>query len=68
MKIGSRVKVTNISEKKKMNSYLPGCENYIATVGKIGTVVYKNYVNTVAIVKFDNGKELPYKISEIEEI
>ena len=68
MKIGSRVKVANLSEKKKMSSYLPGGENYIATTGKTGTVVYKNYDNTVAIVKFDNGKELPYNISEIEEI
>ena len=51
-----------------MSSYLPGGENYIATVGKTGTVVYKNYDNTVAIVKFNNGKELAYNVSEIEEV
>ena len=68
MRIGSKVKVVNLSEKKKMSSYLPGGENYIATVGKTGTVVYKNYDNTVAIVKFNNGKELAYNVSEIEEV
>ena len=68
MKIGSKVKISNLSEKKKMSSYLPGGENYIATIGMTGVIVYKNYDNTVAIVKLKNGKELPYNVSEIEEI
>ena len=68
MRVGSKVRVSNLSNKKKESSCLPYCENYLATNGLIGTIVYKNYTNTTVIVKFDSGKELAYFIEELEEI
>lgn len=64
MNIGDTIKVINLTSRHMQSSNLPWGEKYIWYLNKKGEIVYKNL--EICIVRFKDGKELPFNNTELE--